>query len=257
MRAGQHSYIGRFVGRSTLYGVIREFTYIPVTGSMERQDRRGGGRAWCSRVDAEVRLQTGVLMYTVGAGAAGLTLEQFGLLFREVFQQVGAHRGPGKAEQEEDPSGGAWMARCVGEAPDADGKGCPRWLCFEVLVRFPRRIRMENTLSRLRLDGVGSSGWKAAVHDKSPHGLGWRVWLRILLERWAAESVDGVHPIGRGFEDLGVLDGLFYGCRQCAWMADGATVRRVRGQCGLWCLNNTCVDARHGSFRPALGSGSV
>jgi hypothetical protein len=195
-------------------------------------------KAWRSRVEAEVRLQACVIGYSAEAGAAALTLEQFGVLFLDVLERACVYRGPGKADREEDRTGGGWMARCVGEGSQRDDKGCRTWLRFEVLVRFRHRIKLENTLSRLRLGFVDGSLWKPVVHATSPHGLAWKVWMRILVERWSYESVNGPQPIGDGFEELGVLEGLFDGCRQCVWIVEGTTPQRVGGCCEVWCWNN-------------------
>lgn len=179
----------------------------------------------------EVRLQVGLLRYACAAGAPGLTVAEFLGLFSDVLDGLCMSKVAWKGTGQQQNSAGAFLARHTGESlSDIEG-GCPKWAAYDVIVRFPRRIRLEKKLLRLQLPGAVGSCWTAEVKDRVPHGRAWKHWARGLVKTWSLESREGAHLVESGWEESDVLEGELEPCTRCVWSVDGSSVTLCSGNC--------------------------
>jgi hypothetical protein len=135
--------------------------------------RARGARIWKSRAGVEVRLRAGKLLYTKPEGNAGLEEEEFTAEFRSVVAALGKGlKGQGGTE---------WAARGVGERRQGLCSETYEWGEYEVLVRFPRQLKFEQSLARLALPG---SGWAVKALGAFPRECIWKTWFSLQLDGW-------------------------------------------------------------------------
>jgi hypothetical protein len=191
-------------------------------------------KAWKSRVEVEVRVQACLVRYHYLPAGGGISMVEFGVMMAHKFDEVSTRRVAG----EDDVHGGVnpcgWIARCCGNPCSSDENGRLRWSMFEVIMRFPRRMRFEKSLSRLRLRGMRSGGnavfsreWRVDIHDQVPPGKAWREWFDNHMAYWRLYFTRDAPVFGHGLEEVGLLGRLFIVCRGCA-SGEGCVLR-----CGL------------------------
>ena len=123
-------------------------------------------RRWKRPADAEVRLQVCKLIYRRGPGGRALDENSFSGQFLAMSLALEKKiSGRGSTQ---------WAVRGMG-APTPTAQYSPQcWEEFEVLVRFPYRMRLEKSLARLALV---EAGWFAELGLPVPHGERVCHWL--------------------------------------------------------------------------------
>jgi hypothetical protein len=159
-----------------------------------------GKRTWVSRKDAEVRFRCAQVVYTSGEGSEGLTERRF----TECFQR-NVVRGGGTAVRRSGSQGKvAWLARARGQARmlEEDGKRVELYHSFDVVVRFPYRIRVAFGSRRLEL---GEPGWKVCALTVAAHGVSMKCFLEHQLWRWKESGLEDRPCFGTLLKDFGII----------------------------------------------------